>query len=292
MHYSIRELTIGTILDESILLLRNHFKIFAGVVCIALVPLNLATEILAAYKFPHPPINQTPEETERYLREYVGSLGWVALALILLSLIFLIVRPLTVAAITRAAACEYLGKPTTIRESYTETLRACWPVLLTALLTNAVVALAFIGTMIPAIIILVFALPPFFAGMFGTLAAFGVALYLSFKFSFSVPIVIIEEVGYGKALKRSGELMSDNMSVAVVLSLLLFILFIFFVFSSLIIPVKMLQIFVSIFMQAVLLAYSSVVSVVFYFSARCRHEHFDLYRLSQAVAEDDTKVAA
>jgi hypothetical protein len=108
---------------------------------------------------------------------------------------------------------------------------------------------------------------------------------LFFRYWFVSYVVVIEGTRGSAALKRSGALMKGNMATAFVLGLLLGIISLAFQYSVLFVPGP-LRVVVLTALQAVLFVFGAAAGVVFYFSSRCKLEHFDLQLLADAVAAD------
>jgi hypothetical protein len=259
MRYQIKVLDLGGILDQGIELLRNHFVLLFTITLFLMVPLNLiqayVTHVLASVMKP----DAATAEQMATNTEALRLLGIVNTVYLLLLTIF--VSPLTNAAVIRAIADNYLGESTSAVESFKHALKVFIPLILTGLLKYVIIYLGFLAFIVPGIIFM-------------------------FRYWFASHVVIIEGKWGRQALRRSGQLMKGNMSTAFILGLLVGVLTLLVVGATNYVPGKLVTIPLRVALQAVLYVFGAAAGVVFYFSARCKLEHFDLQLLADAVAAD------
>jgi hypothetical protein len=256
VNYAIRALSLSGILDQAITLLRNHIKLLLTVAAFVYIPFGLLQEFIPHFVFPGMAAAQTMEEYSQWMQSNLGPYVALSLAFVVVAMVF--VWPLTNAAIIYAVSREYLGKPVSAREA----LRHAFSVFLPLVGTN------FLATL------LIF---------LGALLCLVPGIYLAFRYWFVSYAVIIERVTGSAALKRSGFLMKENMGTAFVLGLLIGILS--FAVSSIsgFVPFWPVQAAVTVLLEVVVMMIGAVAGVVFYYSARCQKEHFDLGLLARAM---------
>jgi len=172
-----------------------------------------------------------------------------------------VATPICNAAMIHAISAVYLNRPITIGAAYSRAIRALGPLLWTSILYGIIVLVGLLLLVVPGILFFLW-------------------------YSLCSLVVVVEGSNGMPALNRSKLLMKGNIGT---LSLLLLILGIISSVCQSIerfIPNAYLQIGVSVLIQTVLLVFTTAAAVVFYFSCRCKNEHFDLALLAQAVGED------
>ena len=271
MQYEIRELTLGGILDQAITLMKNHFGAFFGVVAVTLLPfglLQVAAQLALLPALPPVPTMEDVLAIQAAQREH----AWIFIGLGLLALLTL---PIANASLVHIVANAYLGKTTTLGNAIGSSFAAIIPLYWTWILMILAVFLGFMALIIPGIILL-------------------------FWFSFATQIVVIERVHGFKALERSRAMMRGNIGTAFVLFLMIFIISsAVTAFGTPAIPQVHAAAVAGVLINCVMTIFSSAAMVVFYFSARCKNEQFDLQLLAENVgiadagpASDDNPYAA
>lgn len=164
----LREMRIGEMLDASIALYRKHFKLFAGIVALLMVPLSFLQEWI---------FQTLADDSAVSAVEPISDSA--AVAVIIFALIsFLFVVPFLTAAIAYATTSVYLGGNPTIGQTYRFALRRTHSILWLLLLMGIAVALGFIALIIP-----------------------GIILYV--RFAFGTSALVVEGSKGSKALSRS-----------------------------------------------------------------------------------------
>ncbi len=286
MRYAVKELGLGELLDQAVHLLRDHFQLLMGITAYLLIPFGLLQGFTVYFLMPD--LVQNPDAMNEAFtqRMLIASMVNGLLSLVLL----IVVWPLTDAAAIWAVASEYLGRPTTARASMKQAIRRILPLLLVKLLVFAILVASVVPGAILTAVLAALIHPVLMAiGFAVMLVPF---IYLSFRFWLAVNVLMIEETDVLNALKRSGALMRGNMSKAFVLGLVLFLIGLLAGLSTQLIPVRLLQTVAQVFVQAVTYIFGAAATVVFYFSCRCKHEHFDLAILAEAVAEEEAPPAS
>ncbi|MGH7933908.1 MAG: hypothetical protein ACREQN_12195 [Candidatus Binataceae bacterium] len=232
MAYDIRPLSFGEILDRGFRVCREHFPLLAGITFSLFIPYGVLLALGEIHK---------------------------AFAVIGI-LLFVILVPVMIAALTLAVASVCLDQPMTVVDAYQAT-RPILPALIgTYVLFYALLILAGIALLIPAI-------------------------YFGICWSLVVPVMIVERRFGMDALRRSRGLVRGSWWRT---------LGVFFVAALIVeVPVGVLQLFWAFIpflghilgqaAAAVASTYSGAVVVIYYFDRRCRTEDFDLRLLSEQI---------
>lgn len=264
MNYEIRELSIGGILDQAIVLTKNHFGAFFSVVAVTLLPFALIQAGINIAIMPQDmPLIPTPEEAAAIQKIQIENLPIILGA----ALLALIVVPIANAALVKIVANTYLGESTSLGSAIGSAFGMIIPLYWTWLLLILAFFVGCMACVIPGIILL-------------------------FWFSLATQIVVIEKVHGFKALERSRALMRGNIGTVFVLGLVLFIISAFAQGGTVMIPQVHTKAVFSALLNCVTTVFSSAAMVVFYFSCRCGYEQFDLQRLAENVGLADDDVAA
>jgi hypothetical protein len=129
----IRPMTLGELLDRAIRLYRQNFFKFIGIFAIPYIPLALiqaALSVFSTTSIVQATNNSTSPE------DILTSSGWIVAAtggFLVLFVQFIFVQGVATAALTRAVANNYTGKPVDIIDSY-RTLSTSWLKLILALI--------------------------------------------------------------------------------------------------------------------------------------------------------------
>jgi len=260
--YLIKPLELGEIFDQAIVLFRNRFKTLVGISCFLAIPFELVQGLTILLLVPgelNP--NSTPEEAQAYLLEVF--LRIVPVSLLFAAIFLLFVWPVTNAAAIWAVANEYLGRPCTAFQAIRASLRMLGRVLVTGLISGILIFLGTMACLIPGI-------------------------YLALRFWFVYHAVMIEQTSGTAALTRSGNLMKGHYGYAIVVAVLIFVINAAVNATAQVVPVPLVGLAVQVLANAVLVALTAAVGVVFYFSCRCRNENFDLALLANAVGRGST----
>lgn len=258
MSYQVRQLGLGGILDQAIRLIQDNFGLLLGIALVLEIPFAVVMGYVTDSVAESMPDELTEENA---IAVQQAALRKAPLTLLMIFLNSYVVVPLTNAAMVLAIAGKYLDKPIGIGEAYKQALARIFGLIWTWFLLG----MAIMGGMLLCII-------P------GILAAFW--------FSLATQVVVIERTSGFAALKRSRELMKGNIANLFVLGLLIGVVSLAIIFGAAFIPQHDLQVFGSAVAQGITTIFGAAVIVVFYFSARCQHEHFDLTLLAQAVGAE------
>lgn len=259
MKYEIRELSISGILDQSIKLIQDNFKLLFGIVMVLLVPYCLVQGFVTLALMPAVPANLTPETVAAYQRAVLSA--QFVLIPMLLVLAYIII-PITNSALIHAIARVYLQQPTSVGQSLQLAAKRLLPMLGTWFL----LVMAIMGGLILCIV-------P------GILAALWFAL--------ATQVVILEGLSGFAALKRSKQLMTGNIGKLFVLGLVVGLINAAVVAAAAFIPQPQVQTVLGAIVQGVTTLFGSATGVLFYFSTRCKLENFDLTLLAESVGTSD-----
>lgn len=188
------------------------------------------------------------------------SMGLDPVGILFTVFIMLIATPITNAAITHSIAKEYLGQSASAKESFVHALKVVIPLIFTSIISGICIMLGFVVLIIPGIILI-----------------FGLIL--------TSQIVILEGKSGFSAVGRSWELMKGSKGTAFVLNFVLGIIMLAGFFGvgvvSAISPAVGVLLMALVQLLAVMLGAAAF--VVLYFSARCKHEQFDMMLLARAL---------
>jgi len=190
---------VGQIVDASIKLYRQHWKLLVSIVAIPLAVLSFLRALLLQHYVPTG-VSLTPFNTQTSNTVITNSIGpLLSITFGFLLIQYLVVTPFLTAAVARASADLYLNRPVTVPDVYRAALKRFWPILGALLLLALSVAGGFFLLIVPGIIFLV-------------------RLVLA-----PVP-VMLEGAGPGRALSRSWQLSQGNFWRMVGLGLLITVL--------------------------------------------------------------------
>lgn len=263
MKYEIRELGVSAILDQSIKLLQDNFKVLFGIVMILLVPFSLIQGFVTLAIMPAPPVNMTPETQAAYMRSLLPVIGVVYLMLFVLAFIII---PVTNAALVHAISRAYLHQPTSIGHALQFSTKRILPLIWTWFILGLAIMGGLLLCVVPGIIAMLW-------------------------FALATQVVVLEGRSGFDALKRSRELMKGNMGKLFGLGFVVFLINAAVAAGAAFVPQPHVQTILTAFAQGLNTLLSSATAVVFYFSTRCQHENFDLTLLAESVAASESPVA-
>lgn len=258
MSYKIQELSLGGILDQAIKLVKDHFGLLFGIVALVYIPFNMVVGMYVVTELPPNPGILAPLEEQRAFQAEAAKILPITATAGLLT--FLLIIPLSNAAIIDAVAKLYLGKPTSVMGSIKVGLGRILPLIWTSILMGLAIMGGFILLIIPGII-------------------------FAFWFSLSNHVVVLEKLDGTAALKRSKALMSGNIGTVFVLGILLAVMGWGIGMVSGLIAQPMAAVAVRVILASVMTLLSTAALVVFYFSCRCKLENFDLEHLAESMGE-------
>jgi len=193
---TLRPLRLAELLDQAFRLYRRNFLVFISIVAVVQIPLTLLSLALSYYTLGSlnwAEVLSSLDPTTGFPRgmgpSYFASLG----ALAVVSIIQLVlVEGFATAALVRAIGDSYLGQPTNLAGAYA-TVGHSWARLLGAILLSLLLGIGLaVWLLVPCI--------GWFTGP-GILAFFGLVV-----FQLLVPVVIMENAGPRRAIRRAWDL--------------------------------------------------------------------------------------
>jgi hypothetical protein len=258
MQYEIKELNLGGILDHSISLLKDQFKMLAVILVSILMPIQVITGVLVTAATPNP---------EDIAAGQMGGTGgpdfsmfttmWIMIGIT--TLISFLFHSLTQGAITWGIAEAYLGKSVTAGECI-KTALGKWPVLIMVAIVNWI---GIMGGMMLCII---------------------PGIYVIFAWFVIYPVLMIEGLPMMKVFGRSQAIMKGHKGKAFVVGLVLAIIGGAIGALGGLMPGVYPSAVLSAVIQSFLIGFNCIVVTVIYFSGRCLVENFDLELLAGSVA--------
>ena len=176
-------------------------------------------------------------------------------------IIAIFVYPITNAAIMHAIARAYMGEPVTATEAIKHGFKRFLPLIGTSILVGLVVNIGFLLCLVPGVIFWVW-------------------------FGLSQQVVVLEGTSGTTAMSRSKSLTVGDWRTFLALGFIIWVISFGINMSAKMIPEPYVQIVVASVLQAMTTVLWAAGLVVFYFSARCRVENFDLHFLAEAIGEE------
>lgn len=241
-------------MDDAIALTKGHFGSLFQIVAVTVLPTLLITSF---YQFAVMPPLTFPFEPEQF-QAWMEAQQKHGNVINLLTIISGVASIIANAAIVHGVSSAYLGQPVTTKAALSHALQDFLPLIGTSILG---------GIMI-------------FGGM---LLCFVPGIIFALWFCFSTPIVVIERITGPEALKRSKALMKGNVGSMFVFGLVVGVIQVGVAVAPHIVPQPHAAIVLSAMVQCALSIFGTAAIVVFYFSARCQHEQFDLQLLVEQV---------
>ncbi|HEX6962604.1 MAG TPA: hypothetical protein VF175_12100 [Lacipirellula sp.] len=255
MAYKIQRLGLGGVLDQAIAITRNHFVLLFSIIAILLIPYLLAFgSVQYAMELDLPP-EPTMDDIMRAQEASMAYLPWFFLLLFGYTAI---IWPIANAAVIQAVARLYLGEEVTAGEAIKHALRRFFPLVLTSILMTLIIGVGFALLIIPGI-------------------------YFMIWYGLSQHVVVLEGLSGMTALKRSKQLVHPQRGTFLALLLITGIMSWLVNMSIAFIPQPIVAIFASALVQGMMTVLITATFVVFYFSARCSVENFDLMRLAENI---------
>lgn len=220
MSLDLRPLTLGELLDRSFSLYRRHFWLFVGIMGVPSV-IGLAFGIVTAVFTPQPPSPESmagaPDPAE-----VLRTMIFLVVAMIGMGIVYFITYAVALGATTVAVSELYMGRPVTIRESFTPlrgkvgrlalllllvSIRTFGLLILGAVSVGVGAGVAAAGAPIVGVLMLT-------AGMFG---AFALWIWLILRYAVAVPAAVLEDETSTDAIRRSIELTRGSLGRVCVL---------------------------------------------------------------------------
>jgi hypothetical protein len=264
MSYTIKHMGIGGILDQAIAIVKDNFMLLFTIMLFGYIPVMLVQGFLQLAVTPELPPNPTIQDRMRVQQEVSAYLPWFMGFNVFC---FLIVLPITNAAIIQSIARVYLGQTITAVEALKHGASRFFPLIWTTILMY----LAIMGGLF------LFIIP---------------GIYFAIWFGLSQHVVVIEGLSGTKALGRSKKLVHKDRGKFLALGLIAGVISFAIAMIAQMIPQPHVVVLASVFAQAVTTMIWAAAFVVFYFSCRCNVENFDLHYLAESIGAQPAEVGA
>lgn len=249
MSYLVKEMKLSEILDTAFSLLQNHFWKMISLCGVVLAPFYLLYIVGTAW-------GAWWVQNNPYW--YVETPASVFFLIFLLAALFFLAVYVVEAALVKAVGDIFLGRLPDAKACYGSVLPRIGPLLWSASLAGIFVFLGFLVLVIP-----------------------GIVLHL--MFFILVPVVMLEPLSGMEALKRSKGLMKGEMLKALGLILIMVVVSWGVDFALGFIRIPMLQALLGSIFQFLLIVFTNIAGVVFYFQVKAAKEDFNEEQLSKAV---------
>ena len=187
----LRPLSLAELLDQAIRLYRNNFLKFVGIIAMPYIPLvviQAGMSLFTASSMIQPSFDPSNEVFLPDASLFVGMLG----AFIAIILQFFLVQGVATAALTRAVADNYLGRPAGIMESYRNLGGAWFRLILAILFVIVLLLVIMIWFLIPCV---------------GWFTGFGILVFVAIVVNPLVaPVVVLENKGALASVRRAWDL--------------------------------------------------------------------------------------
>ncbi len=265
MKYELKPLSVGGILDQSVLIFKENFSFFVKLMLCLQFPVALATQIYLTETIPVLAAHPTPEEMSAFNQ---AQLSWLFTLVIPLSLLLeIFITPFTFGVLVYAASRIYMGQSVDIRGSFRAMIGRAVPLFWTWLLYHFFLYSGLALCVLP-----------------GILFAFWLAL--------ASTIAMLERTSGIAALRRSWYLMRsagiEHYWQYFRLGVVIFLIQAGIGGGAAVVLERHLAAVAGAILQALGVGFAMIASVVFYYSCRCRIENFDLVQMARAVAAEPT----
>ncbi|HXY35436.1 MAG TPA: hypothetical protein VEI07_14490 [Planctomycetaceae bacterium] len=262
MRYELKPLGVGSTLDQAILIFKDRLGLFVIILLFLRIPAAAFVQYVALSNLADFPLAPTDAQANEFFTRLTQLYIYVLGPSVLLD--FLLISPITNAALIHATARVYLGEPVGVWPALRMALRRYFSFVWTSVLFSLVVGLGTACCILPGIL-------------------------LFFRFALAMTVTVVEPVSGVRALERSRDLMRSSGNTNY-LNLFLLLVVLFCIQNGInacssLIPELHLQVLASALFGSIGFAFASVAQVVFYYSCRCRVEGFDLLQLARIVAE-------
>jgi hypothetical protein len=266
MKYALKPLSVGGILDQSILIFKDNFSFFVKLMLCLQLPVAVATQIYLTETMPVLSAHPTPEELSAFTQT---QLSWLLTFVIPLSLLLeIFITPFTFGVLVHAASRIYLGQSVDIRRSFRAMIGRAVPLFWTWLLFHFFFYSGLALCVLPGILVL-------------------------FWFALATTIAMLERTSGIAALRRSWYLMRsagiEHYWQYFRLGVVIFLIQAGIGGGAAVILERHLAAVAGGILQTLGVGFATIASVVFYYSCRCRIENFDIVQMARAVAAEPTE---
>lgn len=273
-----RMMGFGNVLDDAIDLISRRFGLFVKLTCVAYLPWTL---LLLAFNVTFAEATQTSGLAD--LRRMLFVLFTVMLPLTVVY--YLVIAPYTAGMFTYAASELYHGREPRFRESLQYVFRhflwvflinivyvvlmSAFPVLTVGIMSALAVS-GSVGAMV-------------FTTMVGSVISLIACLIVGWLMFFTLQVVIVEKRRLIGSLERSLRLSQPHLLPILAAFIIFFCVRVSLGGVATIIPQPHVQVAANAIVSGMIVAFETVVTVVLYYSCRCRLENYDLVLLAQEV---------
>jgi hypothetical protein len=259
--YKIERLGLGGILDQAIAITKNHFGLLFSIMLMLVVPYYLVAGLVQMSITPTLPPDATTEDVMAAQREMMTYMPWLVL---LGALYLIIVLPIANGAIIQAVARVYLGQEVTAVEAIKHGLRRVLPLIGTSILMTVIIMLGFLLFIIPGI-------------------------YFTIWYGLGQHVVVLEGQSGMAALRRSKALVHPQRGTFLALLIIVGAINWAIGFGAAMIPQPIVSVITTALAQGVGTIFWTAALVVYYFSARCVVDNFDLHYLAESISAADAE---
>lgn len=302
-----RAMNLGELFDAAFSLYRRNFVLIAAISALVQVPYAVLAFVLyqvADYAGLQRQLQNAQQSlsnpaqplTQDQLQPILNALGPILLISAILALISVfLVKPLAVAATTRAVSDRYLDRPASIGSSYRAALGRLGPLVLQSLILGIGIAVFLVAAF--------FLTAALAAGLGGAaiplvlllwLAVAAVVIMVYVRTSLAAPAIVLERLGGWRGLMRSSNLVTGLFWRLLGIEALLFL--ITFIISAIVVFILsfagvgldsngrfILQEVASAFAAVFVNPVTYIALTLLYYDARIRKEGFDIEMLAQTL---------
>jgi hypothetical protein len=210
----LRPLSLGEILDRTFTLYRNHFWVFVGIMAIPAsfgIPVNY---LLLSFR------GRTTLGASAPVAPSLGLIFGILGGMVAFLILYLLAHSIALAAVTHAVSEAYLGRRSTVRDSYRSILGKFWRLM--GVILN--IGVRILGILIVVIIVIavvggaLLAAAAASGGQAVAAAAVGLVVvlvyilglaaivYLALRYAVSIPALMLEDLGILATIRRSVQL--------------------------------------------------------------------------------------
>jgi len=257
MNYELKELGLGGLLDYTFRIYKDNFKFVATIMLLLVFPTSLVLDMGEVF--------QSQSEGTEVALDTASNIQKAKKSKVVVPLILIFFQVFAEGALCYGVAQFYIGSTTTAAKSLGFAFRRTGTLILLFLLGLLGISFGMMFLIIPGI-------------------------FLMMQWYVAIPALMFENLSPSAALARSKALTNGLKGTVFTLTVLLGLISIAALTILELIPQPHLQAIVVSAMVALLAGLRAVASTVFYFSARCKHENYDLELLSQSLGASQKHV--
>ncbi len=260
MQYPIRQMNVGEVLDQAIKLMKNRFKTLLMIATMLYLPYLVVAAFLGY-------AGGSMSDPGAYGEMPTMNVTGLIVGFVVFILFLTVLMPLSTASAVMVLSEEYLGNTISARQAIGRSMPVLMRLIGTNILSSIVIMLGMLALILPGI-------------------------YFMLRYLLTSQVVVVEGLGGSPALKRSWHLMKDNLGNGFTLVFIIAIITWAFQFVGLLTGSELLSILINLVSQMVLFVFGLAAWVVLYFSARARHDNFDLQVLAEQLGRVEPSAGA